>query len=1158
MKTIRQLLRQPMKTIMGILLAALAAAVLCICVGQNISSGQIKDRLDEMFSTQALPTYQYTKESDEWALKYAREHPEIVTAVGSPGLISGYLPELQPDSYTSYLGLQKNLNQNYKYSTSPEYVTEYGDAILEFQLDVIGDTTVEGYQILRGTILNVVKMNDTHTDPTGYNVQIHWYGEDVELQIGERYLLYTDSYTDLDWKLRSELTQMVDSFSPLIPVITPENVSFVAGFDPETVNFCKASGASGLSTEVVASVATYCDGFKEDDKGELVPMRYPVFLDMTERDLYSYRTVLCVLRDGTEYGEDYRQPTLVRLESTAQDFLDSPEGTAWQEALEILTVNNHAYPFIGIDTLNDIPTFAGSTAAMAQGRSFTDAELEQGAKVCMISAELAALNGLEVGDTISPQFYERDPDLGAGITEGYGVVNPQANPYDPNTNHLEEAETYTIIGIYQQSAVRESVDRNLYGFTPNTIFVPKASVTAEMDYSHMGLFRCFHLVNGTAEEFIQAARDAGFSGAFMSEDHNYAEMESTMQAYIANAQKMLGIGLAAYAVMLALMVVLYPLQQNRVLRTMDSLGADRTLRRKHMMVSNLGLFLPGTALGIWASTYLWDMISASLTEGNEAVLSVEVNLGMLLTIGLVHIIGLMGILWGCAVLMTRPQNLMNSRDTTSEAADPKTRKSVPALAVMALGVVLSVAMCGLHMVSQAEQENYENMSLTLPIYVTVTDLTGAQDDNLGMDTWVWDVFTSEEYLGNYFNEEDVKYKLTMNGVYHVTVNDRAVDCEQLAGIRDISADSNLLQAGDDAITWLDGYGDWVLESDQNLCVIPVEYLPADRGTPVKVVITTKTSSGREYTHEDGTKYKESGYEYQSYEFYVAGVHQCGSNAIYCPAQTIWCRNEYIDTAWSVYPTSLTLNYSERAMDLIEEMEESEELYTYAQMLEVLQTDPELLQDIDLDGNLSPWPENLKLSFSRNMDEYKQSQIETGGYTLRDRIVATLADNSTLNTFRYAFKSYFVEPTPSGKLTPWRDSLSRTGYYPYALRIEDEQYRAAQAALNSSMAISIGCTIAIFGLSIAASFLIAFLMIRAKSHEIMLMRTLGAPPIRICMDALREQLISFLIGVGLGGLFFLWQPPVQLISLVLIFFAGLCVALTVFMNNNLMTIQKEDE
>ena len=58
MKTIKQLLRQPLKTLLGVILMTLAVAVLCVCVGQALAAQTTKQQLDERFSTVAVPSMQ--------------------------------------------------------------------------------------------------------------------------------------------------------------------------------------------------------------------------------------------------------------------------------------------------------------------------------------------------------------------------------------------------------------------------------------------------------------------------------------------------------------------------------------------------------------------------------------------------------------------------------------------------------------------------------------------------------------------------------------------------------------------------------------------------------------------------------------------------------------------------------------------------------------------------------------------------------------------------------------------------------------------------------------------------------------------------------------------------------------------------------------------
>ena len=54
MKSFRQLLRQPIKFIAGLVLMTMAAAIVCICVGQSLAATNTAEQLDKQFTTVAL------------------------------------------------------------------------------------------------------------------------------------------------------------------------------------------------------------------------------------------------------------------------------------------------------------------------------------------------------------------------------------------------------------------------------------------------------------------------------------------------------------------------------------------------------------------------------------------------------------------------------------------------------------------------------------------------------------------------------------------------------------------------------------------------------------------------------------------------------------------------------------------------------------------------------------------------------------------------------------------------------------------------------------------------------------------------------------------------------------------------------------------------
>lgn len=195
-----------------------------------------------------------------------------------------------------------------------------------------------------------------------------------------------------------------------------------------------------------------------------------------------------------------------------------------------MRVNYQTFPVIGVDKLGYVADFARETARIVEGRDFTQEELTSGAKLCIISETLAAANGLTVGDTISPRFYNYDwnsPYQGF-VSKGEGVVNHSAYVYTTQTEFSGEAESYVIIGLYRQDNAWGDVSENLYSFTPNTVFVPRASVSSDMDYGNQAFFQTLVLRNGAIQEFRALVDEAGYTDLFVYYDQEYTTISDSL------------------------------------------------------------------------------------------------------------------------------------------------------------------------------------------------------------------------------------------------------------------------------------------------------------------------------------------------------------------------------------------------------------------------------------------------------------------------------------------------------------------------------------------------------------------------------------------------------------------------------------------------------
>ena len=262
MKTIKQLLRQTLKTAAGLILMTLAAAILCLCVGQALAAQQTEKALDERFSTVAIPLVEenvdgeatasgatINEETMAWLEKIAVEHPDIVKSVSRHGILSAYIPELTPLNIVSeqYVPQEAALDKGeYRdFQASPQTMP-YSCAMLVVTLDEVKVTpqtssfrvenltmddfasesdyfqwvvtqaeTISkeaGYKIdLTGTVTDVVSLADGYRDPVGMTARLTMEVPNIEafeslqLGTGQQYIIYGMDYVDEYWQVVGEL-----------------------------------------------------------------------------------------------------------------------------------------------------------------------------------------------------------------------------------------------------------------------------------------------------------------------------------------------------------------------------------------------------------------------------------------------------------------------------------------------------------------------------------------------------------------------------------------------------------------------------------------------------------------------------------------------------------------------------------------------------------------------------------------------------------------------------------------------------------------------------------------------------------------------------------------------------------------------------------------
>ena len=670
MKTVHQLLRQPVKSLLLLLLVFLASAMLVICVGQYTAAGLTRANLDDRYDTVALLSDEYFWEKtpggqahspflpediQSWVDNTLDTRRDLVKEESHTQVYSAYIPGVAPDNFSQYE------NGGYLDAYNIEAIGAgypYRCAMLEVTLTAVGTeikertksygTSLEELQTFRtsitllcaGRIERVLGLEQGFASPVGSTIAllIRCYDEEdlaaMELEPGARYLVYGTDYSDMKGM---SFDHVVSNHQPLFDELFGENLEQVD---------CRMTVCNEIDFPVICQ------------EGDDFVLRE----DLRNKYIFADNQIRYTQVPAEEMTETYTIPTMVKLSGTGEAFLQEAEGQIWKETLEYMEISNHAFPVLAVDKLGYQVAFARGDSRITEGRDFTQEELTKGGRVCIISENLAVGNGLSVGDTIPMQTYGYDPNIAVVQYELiWGTRFPSAAIYSDEMGFTSDVEEYTIVGIYRQNNAWENQD-DVYGLTPNVIFVPKGSISGDFRLGNQGIFYTLVLHNGKMKEFQKLQTQAGYPDLFICMDGGYTEIASGLDTYEGVAAKALYIGAGGSAVILLLFLVLCPLQQRKNLFLMGSLGTSPGGKIRHIFVSTMVLLVPGVVLGVLTGALLWKQVATVLTGTMHVQIPMEANMAVLAPCLAAGLVAAMAVLvLTLAAAMSGSKGMMNRK-----------------------------------------------------------------------------------------------------------------------------------------------------------------------------------------------------------------------------------------------------------------------------------------------------------------------------------------------------------------------------------------------------------------------------------------------------------------------------------------------------------------
>ena len=269
-------------------------------------------------------------------------------------------------------------------------------------------------------------------------------------------------------------------------------------------------------------------------------------------------------------------------------------------------INSRSFGVMTTNDLTGIPAFHLGNMFIPEGRMITEEEYASGAKVCMISTDLAKLQGWNVGDKIDFSFYEYNNFVNATIWGSR--LSPRYTYTDPD--HFFDNGEYEIVGTYNVRPLTgtSAVSASAVYVPWNTIYIPEKSLTnapAEEDRPVTGALLTIWLENGKIEPFIERMNELGITGAkqgdyearFTFYDQGYSRIQPSLEALSGTAELLLILSSSLLAIAALLLAFFYAQSQKQSIGTMRLLGCSKVRAFAAVMLSALIIAVTGALIG---------------------------------------------------------------------------------------------------------------------------------------------------------------------------------------------------------------------------------------------------------------------------------------------------------------------------------------------------------------------------------------------------------------------------------------------------------------------------------------------------------------------------------------------------------------------------------
>ena len=257
----------------------------------------------------------------------------------------------------------------------------------------------------------------------------------------------------------------------------------------------------------------------------------------------------------------------------------------------------------------------------------------------MVSAQMAALQGWSVGDTLDMNLFSYARYVSRTDMTRLGMAQ-----YTKNTDGFFDQGTYTIVGIFGQQEITNTQGNSLETYYQpwDTIYAPTNSVQNKPDEStwliHPSTFT-IKLKNGSIPAFKVSVEELGLTEQktrqyqlkFNYFEQGYDKIKPGLDEMNRNAKLLLGLSSALLLVTMVLMAFLFAQQHKHSAGILRMLGGSKKQAFTAILVCAAAVVAAGGVIGTVLGGVLTQSVGASILGDTEATVALATGASPLLT-----------------------------------------------------------------------------------------------------------------------------------------------------------------------------------------------------------------------------------------------------------------------------------------------------------------------------------------------------------------------------------------------------------------------------------------------------------------------------------------------------------------------------------------------